>query len=90
MSDYELVDAFMRHVGVIMVFFMAFLSATSAFLVVVHLAAAAIPKLLVRVTVTVYTASGNSPYIVVPTRFFHSTRYSNPNARVGTVVYGCA
>ena len=55
MTEYELVDAFMNHVGLGMTFFMAFLSATSAFLVAAYLAGSELPVVLARIIVAIYS-----------------------------------
>ena len=55
MSAYELTDAFMNHVQLGMTFFMAFLSATSAFLMVAYLAGCNLPSYLAKVVVSIYT-----------------------------------
>jgi len=57
MSEYELADAFQSHVQMLGTFFFGFLSATSAYLVVVHLTSREIPKFLARITIAIYTAA---------------------------------
>ena len=55
MTAYELTDAFMNHVQLGMTFFMAFLSATSAFLMVAYIAGSKLPAYLAKVVLAIYT-----------------------------------
>jgi hypothetical protein len=55
MSDYELADIFVTHVQVLLTYFMGFISATSALLVVAHVAGSTLPVALVRVVIAIYT-----------------------------------
>ena len=48
MSEYELTDSFLNHVELSMTYFMAYLSATSAFLAVAYIAGSEIPPILAR------------------------------------------
>jgi len=57
MTEYELADIFQSHVQMMGTFFFGFLSATSAYLVVVHLAGREIPGFLARVTLAIYAAA---------------------------------
>ena len=63
MSEYELTDSFLNHVELSMTYFMAYLSATSAFLAVAYLAGSAIPPILARVVLAVYSLA--SIYLIV-------------------------
>ena len=54
MNEIDLADAFTNNIGVIMAFFMAYLSATSAFLAVAYIAASEIPTVLSRLIVSIY------------------------------------
>ena len=55
MSDYELVDIFNSNVEVLLALFMAFVSATSAFLVVAYLAAKELSSFLLKVAISLYS-----------------------------------
>jgi hypothetical protein len=55
MSDYELADLFVTHVQVLLTYFMGFISATSALLVVAHVTGSTLPAALVRVVIAIYT-----------------------------------
>ncbi len=57
MTDFELVDAVASHAALFITFFMAFISATSALLVVAHVAAEKMPVALVRVVIAIYTVT---------------------------------
>ena len=55
MSEYELVTLFNSHIETMIAIFMAFVSTTSAFLIVTYLAATEFPRFLARVTVGLYS-----------------------------------
>ena len=55
MTEFELTDSFINALDVLMTFFMAYLSATSAFLAVAYLAGSNIPSSLSKVVVSVYS-----------------------------------
>ncbi len=55
MSGYELLDAFDSHLASVISFFVAYISATSAFLVVAYLAAPRLPSLVARLVVGLYS-----------------------------------
>ena len=57
MSEYELADLFNSHVQTVITIFMAFVSTTSAFLIVTYLAAKEFSSFLTRVVVALYTIS---------------------------------
>jgi len=57
MSDYELVDAFMSHANIALTYFMGFISATSAFVVIGHIAARDIPASLANIATAIYTVA---------------------------------
>jgi len=54
MDEYQIVDLFNSHVETLIAIFMAFVSTTSAFLIVTYLAASEFPTILARVTVGLY------------------------------------
>lgn len=51
MSGYELLDVFNSHLSAVISFFLAYISATSAFLIVAYLAAPQLPSLVVRLVI---------------------------------------
>ena len=55
MTEFELTDAFTSNLDVVMTFFMAYLSATSAFLAVAYVAGPKIPGTLSTLVVSVYS-----------------------------------
>ncbi|MDA0821185.1 MAG: hypothetical protein O3C28_02020 [Proteobacteria bacterium] len=55
MTDYELADIFVTHAQVLLTYFMGFISATSALLVVAHVTGSTLPAALVRVVIAIYT-----------------------------------
>ena len=55
MSGYELLDAFDSHLSSVISFFVAYISATSAFLVVGYLAAKDLPALVARLAISLYS-----------------------------------
>jgi hypothetical protein len=57
MSDFELLDAFMSHGAVSLTFFTAFISATSAFVVVAYLAGKNLPSSVANITVAIYSVA---------------------------------
>ena len=62
MSEYELTDSFLNHVELSMTYFMAYLSATSAFLAVAYVAGSEIPRILARVVLAIYSLA--SVYLI--------------------------
>ena len=54
MNEYELLDALMSHMYLVQVYFVSFISATSAFLVVAHLAAKELPSTIVKLAIALY------------------------------------
>ena len=54
MTDYEFIDAFVLHMNLVQMYFISFISATSAFLVVAHLAAKELPATMVRLAIGLY------------------------------------
>ena len=54
MTNYETLDAFTSHMDLVHVYFASFISATSAFLVVVHIASKQLPKLISNLAVALY------------------------------------
>ncbi|MFT4562829.1 MAG: hypothetical protein ACI9BW_002576 [Gammaproteobacteria bacterium] len=63
MSEFELTETFLNHVELSMNYFMAYLSATSAFLVVAYMAGSEIPRFLARVAVMIYSLA--SIYLII-------------------------
>ncbi|MGD9603449.1 MAG: hypothetical protein AB7O21_06110 [Gammaproteobacteria bacterium] len=57
MTEYELTNAFLSHAGLLLTYFMAFVSATSALLVVAYFAGTNLPVLLSRVVVGIYAST---------------------------------
>ena len=55
MNEYQLLDAFNSHLGITVSFFVANISATSAFLVVGYLAARDLPLIVARLAVGLYS-----------------------------------
>ena len=55
MSGYELLDSFDSHLASVISFFLAYISATSAFLVVAYLTAPQLPRLVARLVVGLYS-----------------------------------
>ena len=55
MTDYELVDSFMSHINLVMTFFLAFITVTSAFLVAVHLAGSGLSSRLITILSSLYS-----------------------------------
>ncbi len=54
MTDYELLDLLISHMELVHVYFLSFISATSAFLVVAHSAAKKLSSAIVKIAVTLY------------------------------------
>ena len=54
MTNYEALAAFTSHMDLVHVYFASFVSVTSAFLVVVHIAATRLPKLISNLALALY------------------------------------
>ena len=57
MSEFELTESFVNHVGLFITFFMAYLSASSAYLAVVYIAGRSIPRFLNLTLTAIYSAA---------------------------------
>ncbi|MFT4562612.1 MAG: hypothetical protein ACI9BW_002358 [Gammaproteobacteria bacterium] len=55
MSEFELLNTFVLHMDLVQTYFVAFISATSAFLVVAHLAAKELSSTIVKLAIGLYT-----------------------------------
>jgi hypothetical protein len=58
MTDYELIDVFTSCIGLMINIFMAFISVTSAFLIVLFLAGDELPVFLKKLITAIYCAAG--------------------------------
>ena len=54
MTNYESLDAFTSHMNLVHVYFASFISVTSAFLVVVHMASKRLPKVIANLVLALY------------------------------------